>query len=84
MKLLSFLRWKIKQTSFEDICWYIGVILVSIGVGSDFNKTYIIAGTLFWMIIFVKLLINSYKQQYQEFKEEQNKLFETIKHSDQK
>jgi len=82
MKLLSFLRWKFKQTTFEDVCWYIGAILI--GVGADFNKTYIIAGTLFWMIIFVRILFNNYRREYHEFKEEQNKLFETIKHSDQK
>ena len=84
MKILSFLRWKFKQTTFEDVCWYTGAILVGIGVGADFNKTYLIAGTMCWMIIFIKILINNYRREYQEFKDEQNKLFETIKHSDQK
>jgi hypothetical protein len=84
MKLLSFLRWKIKQTSFEDICWYSGMILISISILRDVEKVFLFAGFVCWMGIFVKLLVNNYKQQYQEFKEEQNKLFETIKHSDQK
>jgi hypothetical protein len=84
MKLFSFLRWKFKQTTFEDVCWYAGAILVGIGVGADFKKEFLIAGVMCWMVIFVRILINNYRREYQEFKEEQNKLFETIKHSDQK
>jgi hypothetical protein len=84
MKLISFIRWKIKKSTFEDLCWYSGAALMSIGIGADFKKEFLIAGVICWMGIFVKLLIKSYKQQYQEFKDEQNKLFETIKHSDQK
>ena len=84
MKILSFLRWKFKQTTLEDVCWYAGAALVGFGLSTDSKKEFLIAGAMCWMVIFVRILINNYRREYQEFKEEQNKLFETIKHSDQK
>lgn len=83
MKIWSFLRWKYRQSTFEDFAWWIGSALFGIGFGSD-NQYFIIAGAIAWMGIFVKYLIKHYKKEYQEFKQEQNQLFETIKHSDQK
>lgn len=84
MKFLSFLRWKWRQTTIEDIFWYSGALLVGVGVGADFNKTIIAVGILFWCGIFVNILIKHYRKEYQRFTEEQNGLFETIKHSDKK
>jgi len=83
MKVLSFLRWKFRQSTFEDICCWTGAALIGAGFGSD-NQYFYIAGVFAWMTIFVKYLINHYKREYQEFKEEQNQLFDTIKNSDKK
>ena len=82
MKFLSFLRWKCRQTTIEDIFWYSGALLVGIGVSADFNKTFIAVGILFWCGMFVNILVRHYRKEYQNFIEEQNGLFETIKHSD--
>lgn len=84
MKLLSFLRWKYRQSTFEDICWWIGAFLIGIGVGADFDRRIMILGVLCWMGILVNFTIKHYKKEYEEFKQEQNQLFETIKNSDQK
>lgn len=84
MKVLSFLRWKFRQSTFEDICWWAGSLLIGIGVGADFNKLIISFGLLCWLPIFVNILIKHYRKEYQEFKEEQNQLFDTIKNSDKK
>lgn len=84
MKLLSFLRWKYRQSTFEDICWWIGALLIGIGFGADFDRRIILLGFLCWMGIFVNFAIKHYKKEYEEFKQEQNQLFETIKNSDQK
>jgi hypothetical protein len=84
MKLLSFLRWKFKQVTVDDFCWYTGAGLVGFGLATDSKKEFVMAGIMCWMVICVRILIKNFRRDYQEFKDEQNKLFETIKHSDQK
>lgn len=83
MKIWSFLRWKFNQITFNDICWYSGAGLLGYSVASN-NQTFLFAAILLWLLIFVKMLFEHYKNEYQRFTQEQNKLFDTIKHSDQK
>lgn len=83
MEVLRFLRWKFRQSTFNDYVWWTGAALIGFGFGSN-NQSFFIAGVCTWMTIFVKYLIDYYKQEYQKFKEDQNQLFETIKHSDTK
>lgn len=84
MKFWSFLHWKYSQSTFEDKCWWTGTILISIGVGADFNNQIMMLGILCWMGILLNFIVKHYKKEYENFKQEQNKLFETIKHSDKK
>lgn len=84
MKIFSFLRWKFQQSTFEDLCWHAGVILITVSFLRDFDKMFLFAGLCCWMGMFIRMLANHYKKEYEQFKQEQNKLFETIKHSDQK
>lgn len=83
MKVLSFLRWKFRQSTFSDYAWWTGATLIGVGVGSN-NQYFSIVGLCAWMIIIIKYLVDHYKREYREFKEEQNQLFKTIKHSDKK
>lgn len=83
MKIWSFLRWKFNQTTFEDFCWWTGAGLIGAGAGAD-SKFLLIIGAIFWMCIFSSILIKHYRKEYDEFKQEQNQLFDTIKNSDQK
>jgi hypothetical protein len=83
MKILSFLRWKYRQFTFEDKLWNLGTFLIIFGYFIHINL--LIAGFAIWFgILFNTFVITKYRKDYEEFKNEQNKLFETIKHSDQK
>lgn len=83
MKFLSFLRWKYRQSTFGDICWWAGAGFIGAALGSG-NNFLLIIGLILWSCIFAKILIDHYRKEYEEFKQEQNQLFKTIKNSDQK
>lgn len=83
MKIWSFLRWKYQQTTFGDICWWAGAALIGASFAIDSNFLLII-GLISWCCILANFLISHYCKEYREFVEEQNQLFEIIKHSDQK
>lgn len=83
MKILSFLRWKYRRFTFEDKLWNLGTFLIIFGY---FINTYlVIAGVAIWFsILFNTFVITKYRRDYEDFKEEQNKLFNIIEHSDKK
>jgi len=87
MNVFGFLRWKLRQATISDWLWGFGCALMLIGafrVETD-GKYFIAIGFIFWiLIIFFELIIKGIKRDYEEFKQEQNQLFETIKNSDQK
>ena len=83
MKIWSFLRWKYQQSTFGDICWWVGAAFIGAALGSG-NNFFFIIGLILWSCIFANFVIGHYCKEYREFVQEQNQLFETIKNSDQK
>ena len=87
MKIFKFLKWKIKQATFGDWLWALSSAVIGAGiVGYEtYGKYLIAAGVGMWIIIlFFEIIIRGIKRDYRQFVNEQNKLFNTIKHSDQK
>lgn len=87
MKVISFLKWKLKQSTFTDWLWGLGCALIGAGIvrlETD-GKLYILAGVTLWLlVIFFDIVIKGIKRDYKRFIHEQNELFNTIKHSDKK
>lgn len=85
MKVISFLKWKIKQATFADWLWAVASFIIGVGIvrlETD-GKYFILAGVTTWvLIIFFDIVIKGIKRDYQKFTNEQNELFNTIKHSD--
>lgn len=85
MKILSFLKWKIKQATIADWLWGLGCALIGAGVVRyDIDgKFYMLAGATLWLtILFFEIVIRGIKRDYNLFVQEQNNLFNTIKNSD--
>lgn len=87
MKIVSFLMWKLKQSTVFDWIWALGAALVGAGAVRYENdgKYFLIVGVSLWILtIFFEVIIRGIKRDYARFVEEQNQLFTTIKNSDKK
>lgn len=87
MKIISFLTWKIKQATFFDWLWALGSAVIGAGVVlyETHGSYLIITGVGIWLLIlFFEVVIRGIKRDYKQFVNEQNELFNTIKHSDKK
>lgn len=87
MKVFGFLKWKIKQATFGDWLWTLGSAMIGAGIFDyeTYGKYLIAAGVGMWiLILFVEVVIRGIKRDYRQFVNEQNELFNTIKHSDRK
>ena len=87
MKVISFLKWKIKQATFTDWLWAVASFIIGVGIvrlETD-GKLYMLAGGTLWLlVIFFDIVIKGIQRDYKRFIHEQDELFNTIKHSDKK
>ena len=74
-EMFRFAKWHFSKWKWHDYLWFIGCGLVGAGFG---NPTLLIAGAT---IVFGMATTCMIKMQWARYKEERNKLFDTIKDS---
>lgn len=83
MKVLSFIKWHIRQITLDGVLWAIFCFCGSAYVSSK-NQTYLYIAQALFLYGVGKFSIWMIKESYEKFQKEQQQLFETIKHSDSK
>lgn len=81
MQILRFIKWHIKNIEFWQILWMIGVATTTYGITNENTNIATIGAFCLFAIPAKYLFWDTVRDSYKRFKDEQNKLFTTIKDS---
>lgn len=74
-EFFKFIKWQVSKWKWHDYLWFLGCGLVGAGFH---NPQLLMAGAI---IVFTMIFSYMVKTQWNRYKEERNKLFDTIKDS---